>query len=282
MSIDEVVALATKVTQNSNVTNIILSGLNTCNYGIDIGDRSQKLHLLIRKVSEIPTVKQLTIVSLTAGDMYEELIEELATNPKIDEISLGFQRGSDTMLKIMNIHTTVEQLQYLIGRLSHKPNRTIMVIGHPGETDKTIQESIDFIKKNNLWYVQAEIFENSIGLPSNDMVQLPKEEQKRYLSLVKGVIRDLAKDFVSQLVGTTIECYYESYEFYKDENRTYIWLKAVDYKLNVVFFPAEEDCDELKEIPYGTKVKCRIMGHYRITPPHVSVIADELEVIECE
>ena len=83
MPLDEVCKVATEITSTTSVFVISLCALNICNYGIDFGDRKPKLHLLIQALSKIPTVKFIELYSLTASCMYEELIEEIATNDKV-------------------------------------------------------------------------------------------------------------------------------------------------------------------------------------------------------
>ena len=101
---DEVIEIAKNVTESSKVSIIVLTGLNTCNYGIDIGDKKQKLHLLLQELSKIESVKFIEVHSLTIGDMYEELTAELANNPKVLLIGFSVQSGSNKMHKIMNTH----------------------------------------------------------------------------------------------------------------------------------------------------------------------------------
>ena len=102
--IDEVIEIAKDVTESSKVSIIALTGLNTCNYGIDIGDKKQKLHLLLQELSKIESVKFIEVHSLTIGDMYEELTTELANNPKVLLIGFSVQSGSNKMHKIMSTH----------------------------------------------------------------------------------------------------------------------------------------------------------------------------------
>lgn len=108
--IDEVCKLATEITSTTSVFVICLGALNICNYGIDFGDRKPKLHLLIQALSKIPTVKFIELYSLTASCMYDELIDEIASNDKVILVELPMQSGSDFMLKTMNTGSTVSML----------------------------------------------------------------------------------------------------------------------------------------------------------------------------
>lgn len=286
MPIDEVVQIATDVTADERICKIYLSGLNTCNYGIDFGDKKPKLHLLIQKVSEIPTVKFIEVQCLTAGDMYEELIDEIANNPKVIAYGIGYQSGSNTMLKAMNVHSTIEQIQYLHDRLSHKLNTgNIMVICHPGETRETIQETLDFIQKNNLWSLQIAPYNDDIGVPSHNMEQLPKDVFFEYMNLVQEFVDQLARNTLESIIGTYIEARIASITF--TEVHAFIYAEATAYHLKTLLgvYNISDNpslLESFKKIPNGAYIKCRVsslMDDRYFAAHAVNVFFDHMEVL---
>ena len=85
-------------------------------------------------------------------DFHDELIHEIADNPKIDRyVHLPVQSGSDKVLYRMNRGYTSKQYLTLVEKLrKHIPNVTLgtdIIVGFPGETDLEFQETVDLAKK---------------------------------------------------------------------------------------------------------------------------------------
>lgn len=151
MPIKEVCRIAEEVTRTHKHAQIIrLRGLNPTNYGIDFGDRKPKLHLVLRELEKIPTLKLIEIFGLVPDDMveYDELIHEINRNSKVFCVTLGVQSGSPNTLKAMNIHSSPEKIEDILHRLSGIIVKTLLVMGHPGETDSDVLQTIDFFKRN--------------------------------------------------------------------------------------------------------------------------------------
>lgn len=282
MPMEEVLKRAEDITKNSSVSTIILDGLNTCNYGIDDEDHKQKLHILVKKLSEIPTVKWIHISCLTVGDMYEELIEEIANNKKVCEIVLGIQSGSNKMLEVMNVHSTVEQIQHCLDRLSHKRIVTIAVISHPGETLETVQETIDFVRKNNLWYIQMEGFSCSKYTPAAEMEQLAEEEYDKYLSMAKDAVKELSNDFFKTIMDTWVEGYMQEVNYYSDDvMQITVFTLKYNFQLSMTVRDAKKTkyYKMMEELNTGDKVRCKVSEVFSDRPNHMVVCFSDLEVI---
>lgn len=232
MKMEDILEQTENITKNTDIYRICLTGLNICNYGIDMKDKKQKLHLLIKKLSEIPSVKVIDLFSLTVADMYEELIEEISTNTKIRTVELGIQSGCDNMLKIMNTSSTKEYIQMLLNRLSHKAIKSIVVVGHPGETKEYLQETLDFISVNNLWYVQISPFVSTEGTPSHIMEPLSKEDYKYNVKTVEDTVWKLKKDFLDGLIGSTMYAYIEGGFIDEQKDTAHIYMESNEHLIN--------------------------------------------------
>ena len=81
----------------------------------------------------------------------EEMLTELK-NAGCDMVAYGIESGSQKMLDAMNKQVTVEQAKNAV-KLTKKifgDADCSFMIGYPGETDETIQETIDFCKELDL------------------------------------------------------------------------------------------------------------------------------------
>ncbi len=283
MQFDEVCRLATEITSTTSVFVISLGALNICNYGIDFGDRKPKLHLLIQALSKIPTVKFIELYSLTASCMYEELIEEIATNDKIILVELPMQSGSDSVLNVMNTGATVSELQMLLDRLSHKPMRSIFVTSHPYETMEDVQKTIDFIEKNNLWYPVVTSCKSSEGTPTYQMEQLGEEEYHEHYDLIAKTVLRLQDKFLNGLVGTFVYGYLFSLTRYEKDDMANIRLQAKDFRGQVIVriknYSSSHYKPILDSVEEGNLAKARITSILSNDASTIAFLAEDLEVL---
>lgn len=281
--LDEVLKIAQQVTSNSNVQTILLAGLNICNYGIDFGDRKPKLHKLIEGLSGIPTVKRIWLNNLTFESMYEELNCEIEKNPKISCIELPMQSGSDSMLKIMNTGSTVAEIQSLLDRFSKSGKRmkSTVVVSHPGETREFLQETIDFIVKNNLWYVIISPYQNSEGTPSFLMEQLDEEEYDYHYKQLSDAVMELKQKFLNDLVGTKLEGTLADGDFDEKNDVVYVYVDASDFVGRIIVkipnFSSSSYKPLFDKVEIGERVRTKIVkvADYE----NVALIGADLEVI---
>ena len=108
--------------------------------------------LLLQKISQIPGVEKITFFTSNPWDFWDELIEEIATNPKIDRfIHLPVQSGSNRILKLMNRGYTRESYLSLVERIRVKVPEVVfgtdIIVGFPGETDADFQDTLDLVRK---------------------------------------------------------------------------------------------------------------------------------------
>ena len=107
---------------------------------------------LLQAITKVPGIKLVRFITSNPWDFHDELINEIAKNPKIDRyVHLPVQSGSDTVLYRMNRGYTKKNYLDLVKRLRDKiPNVVIgtdIIVGFPGETDEEFEETVDLAKK---------------------------------------------------------------------------------------------------------------------------------------
>lgn len=168
-------------------TEITLLGMNVNSYGLEkvgIGLRKMLLNIdkpfaeaeiptnqsqyhspkgippfvtLLREVSKIKGISVIRFLTSNPWDFHDELIEEIAQNPKIDRyIHLPIQSGSNRILKLMNRGYTREDYLRLVQKMTAKIPDVVLgtdiIVGFPGETEADFQETVDLAKQVN-WKV---------------------------------------------------------------------------------------------------------------------------------
>ncbi len=102
---------------------------------------------LLQAVSRFEPIKKIRFMSSNPWDFHDELIDEIASNPKLDRfIHLPVQSGSNSVLKRMNRGYTREDYLRLIAKLrAADPSLvfgTDLIVGFPGETDEEFQDTV--------------------------------------------------------------------------------------------------------------------------------------------
>jgi len=107
---------------------------------------------LLREISQFEQIKVIRFMSSNPWDFYDELIDEIGQNKKIDRyVHLPIQSGSDSVLYRMNRGYSVGRYLEVVEKLK-KADKDIVIgtdiiVGFAGETDEEFQETVDLAKK---------------------------------------------------------------------------------------------------------------------------------------
>ncbi len=107
---------------------------------------------LLKAISQFEEIKIIRFMTSNPWDFHDELIDEIAQNPKIDRyLHLPIQSGSNRMLKLMNRGYTREDYFRVVQKIRLKiPDVVIgtdIIVGFPTESDTDFQETVDFAKQ---------------------------------------------------------------------------------------------------------------------------------------
>ena len=107
---------------------------------------------LLQEISKISKVKKIRFLTSNPWDFYDELIEEVGKNKKIDRfLHLPVQSGSNEILRKMNRGYTREKYLDLVKRLrAIDPEITIgtdIIVGFGNETEAEFAETVDLVKQ---------------------------------------------------------------------------------------------------------------------------------------
>ena len=131
------------------VKELILVAQETTLYGKDLyGEKS--LHILLEKLCRIRGIRWIRILYCYPEEIYDELIEVMAREPKICHyLDMPIQHASDAVLKRMGRRTSRQELVDIITKLrSRIPDivlRTTLISGFPGETQEDHEALLEFV-----------------------------------------------------------------------------------------------------------------------------------------
>jgi tRNA-2-methylthio-N6-dimethylallyladenosine synthase len=109
---------------------------------------------LLRAVSAFPEIKKIRFLTSNPWDFHDELIAEIANNPKIDRyVHLPVQSGSNSVLYRMNRGYTRERYIDVVNKLRQADPEIVIgtdiIVGFPGETEDEFQDTVSLAKEVN-------------------------------------------------------------------------------------------------------------------------------------
>ncbi|MGR3218190.1 MAG: 30S ribosomal protein S12 methylthiotransferase RimO [Candidatus Anammoxibacter sp.] len=187
---------------------------DTTAYGSDI-HKKQSLHLLLREISEIKSLKWVRLLYTHPAHIYDKLIDEISRNNKIcNYIDMPIQHINDKILKTMGRSTKRLQIVRLIdklrSRISNLVLRTSIIVGFPGETEKRFEELLDFIESTRFERLGVFTYSNeentSAALYKSQVSRKLKEERyETLMSIQQGITFENNEKMVGEKVKVLID-----------------------------------------------------------------------------
>lgn len=198
------------------VKELIVIAQDITRYGTDLyGKRC--LAELCRRLSEIDGIEWIRLHYLYVDQFDEELIDEIANNPKIVKyLDIPIQHINDHILKIMNRRGTGEDIRVLFKKLRERiPGliiRTSLIAGLPGEGEAEFEELCEFLKEARIERVGVFPFSPEEGTPAAKMEHVDEEEAQRRADLIMELQAPIMDEFCQGFRGKTIRVLCEGYD----------------------------------------------------------------------
>jgi tRNA-2-methylthio-N6-dimethylallyladenosine synthase len=179
-------------------------------YGRDLRPRVSLAQLLTR-LNEVEGLQRIRFLTSYPGDFGKDLIEAVATLPKVcEDINLPIQSGDDQMLRSMQRGYTVAFYKDLVARLRERmPEmclQTDVIVGFPGETEAQFENTLKMMAEVEFDIVHVAAYSPRPGTPAAEWPgQLTQEEKKRRLHRVEELQKRIASEKNARLLGRTVE-----------------------------------------------------------------------------
>ncbi|MCF7874845.1 MAG: tRNA (N(6)-L-threonylcarbamoyladenosine(37)-C(2))-methylthiotransferase MtaB [Candidatus Omnitrophica bacterium] len=191
---------------------IVLSGVNLNLYGKDLRPKNS-LSNLTEDILNLNCLGRLRISSLQPLLIDNKLIS-LISHPKMcPHLHLSFQYGQNSILKAMNKKETVELYLERVAAIKKTYPKTAIscdiIIGFPGETERTFQQTVNFLKKVKPMRIHIFTFSAREKTPfAADNLIDKNTTKKRYITLsklAKKLSLDYARLFLNQKLSMVVE-----------------------------------------------------------------------------
>ena len=158
-SIVKVLELIEEIAANG-VKEIVLTGVNIGDFGIQQGKRVETFFDLVKAIEEKSTIERFRISSIEPNLLTPEMIAFLATSKRfVPHFHIPLQSGSNTVLRLMKRRYQRELYQDRVALIrSVMPNACIgvdVIVGHPGETPELFLETYQFLNELEISYLHV-------------------------------------------------------------------------------------------------------------------------------
>lgn len=225
---------------NNGYKEIVLTGIHTGNYGVDLGI---KFSTLLEKILNIKGLKRLRISSIEITELDDKFFELLKNPILCNHLHIPLQSGSDNVLKLMNRKYNKEEFKNIINRIKKVRNdislTTDVIVGFPNETEEDFEECLDFIKEIEFSKIHVFPYSKRDGTTAARMKGhidgiTKKERARRLLALSEELETNYYNSQISKKEYVLIEKKENDYYYGHTTNYLYLKLKG-NYKQNEIY-----------------------------------------------
>ena len=187
---------------------VVLTGIHTGNYGVDL---DTNFATLLKEIVKIEGLKRLRISSIEITELTDEVLEVIQENPTIvDHLHIPLQAGSDEILKAMN---RKYDLNYFFEKINEirkiRPNISIttdVIVGFPGETLELFEETIKTCRDLEFAKIHVFPFSERQGTKAMELPNhIEPNEKKRRARELLLVSKELEIAYANKFINTQEE-----------------------------------------------------------------------------
>lgn len=214
-SIQNIVATAQKIAQ-TDVKEIVLTGVNTGDFGIQQGERKERFIGLIKELDNVEGIERFRISSIEPNLLTDEIIEFVATAKRfVPHFHIPLQSGSNKILRLMRrryqreLYT--ERVSKIKALMPHCCIGVDVIVGFPGETKEDFLETYQFLNELDISYLHVFTYserENTLAAEmANSVPHKERAERSKMLHILSDKKR---RAFYEQNLGRTFEVLFEN------------------------------------------------------------------------
>ena len=158
-TIEKVLGLIEEIAAK-DVKEIVLTGVNIGDFGIQNGKRVETFFQLVQAIEEKSSIQRFRISSIEPNLLTSEMIAFLGSSTKfVPHFHIPLQSGSNAVLRLMKRRYQRELYVDRVNSIKEvMPNACIgvdVIVGHPGETPELFLETYEFLNGLDISYLHV-------------------------------------------------------------------------------------------------------------------------------
>jgi threonylcarbamoyladenosine tRNA methylthiotransferase MtaB len=213
-SIENVVNSAHEIAA-SGVKEIVLTGVNTGDFGLQDGKRVESFYQLVQQLDKVESIDRFRISSIEPNLLSNEIIEFVADSTRfMPHFHIPLQSGSNKILKLMRRRYQRElyadRVATIKGLMPHCCIGVDVIVGFPGETEEDFLDTYNFINELDVSYLHVFPYserENTLAPAMPGKVSL--KDRNRRADMLRILSEKKKRHFYEQNVGRSFHVLFE-------------------------------------------------------------------------
>jgi len=200
----------------SGVKEIVLTGVNTGDFGIRNGVRQDRFINLVKALDQVEGIDRFRISSIEPNLLTHEIIEFVALSRKfVPHFHIPLQSGSNKILGLMRRRYQRELYMDRVRTIKQlMPDCCIgvdVMVGFPGETQEDFLETYGFLKELNISYLHVFTYSERENTLAASMTGVVPAKVRHERSTMLHILSDKKRRaFYEENVGQVAEVLFEN------------------------------------------------------------------------
>ena len=211
----ENILASVKEIADTDVKEVVLTGVNIGDFGIQEGKRKERFADLVMAIDEIEGIERFRISSIEPNLLTNEVIEFVSTSKRfVPHFHIPLQSGSNTILRSMGRRYLRELYEDRISKIkSLMPHCCIgvdVIVGFPGETDELFLETYNFLNELDISYLHVFTYSeraNTRAVELDGIVPIRKRNERS--KMLRILSEKKRRKFYQENLGKTFTVLFE-------------------------------------------------------------------------
>ena len=246
---------------NSGYREVVLTGIHTGRYGIDLDDMN--LEKLLRRLVEVPGLYRIRLSSIEINEITDGIMNLVRESKVIARhFHIPLQSGCDKILKKMNRRYDLDYFRNKIKLIREIDCdisiTTDLIVGFPSEGDHDFEETMSFLREIKFTKIHTFPYSSREGTPASKMDNqvdglVKKNRVKRVLALSNENEREYYNSYVGKVLEGLVEVHKDGKVIVLTTNYISVIVNG-ELKSNDIVLVRIDKVDDNNQV-YGTIVK---------------------------
>ena len=213
-SIENILASAREIAR-TNVKEVVLTGVNIGDFGIQEGKRKERFADLVFALDAIDGIDRFRISSIEPNLLTNEIIEFVSRSERfVPHFHIPLQSGSNTILRKMGRRYLRELYEDRVSKIKTlMPHCCIgvdVIVGFPGETDELFLETYNFLNELNISYLHVFTYSERANTRATEMEDVvPMKKRNERSKMLRILSEKKRRKFYEENLGKTFTVLFE-------------------------------------------------------------------------
>jgi threonylcarbamoyladenosine tRNA methylthiotransferase MtaB len=215
-TLENIVAKAQEVARTGEVKEIVLTGVNTGDYGIINGKRIYRFIDLLKALDQVEGIERFRISSIEPNLLTDEIIAFVAQSQRfVPHFHIPLQSGSNKILRLMyrryQRELYAERIQKIKELMPHCCIGVDVIVGFPSETHEDFLETYNFLNELDISYLHVFTYSERANTDALKIKEVVPHKDRNQRSKMLHILSDKKRrHFYEQNIGKTATVLFEN------------------------------------------------------------------------